>query len=330
MRDTDSTIEHNSMAEASEAEPITSVDDIYAHSEPVGENTAPAGAETDPYHVPPFQWAPPEDRDGLHSGAAQKIAAAAAAAVLIVGGLFGAAHLKDRGTDGAAHTTIPAAAEETGAAGEGWGSIEEAELMADDADIEEAELLAADEDPEPTITNPEPVTATTAAISPELAAENKIRHQLVILARRISEFSQLEPNPLPDDATVADLWAEADQEASQIRARLNQIQTDIDQLRRSIDNATHQAPEHVADLADAARQGADAAEAWVNAQLAAADPTICRDTLPADARTWPVRRLGDYQPYVDCVEAETGARLGAVAEAAENAAGKLQKAIDTP
>lgn len=318
MRDTDSTIEHDSMAEASEAEPITSVDDIYAHSEPVGENTAPAGVEADPYHVPPFQWAPPEDRDGLHFGAAQKIAAAAAAAALIVGGLFGAAHLKDRGADGAAHTTIPAAAEEAGAAGEGWGSIEEAELM------------AADADPEPAITNPEPVTATTAAISPELAAENKIRHQLVILARRISEFSQLEPNLLPDDATVADLWAEADQEASQIRARLNQIQADIDQLRRSIDNATHQAPEHVADLADAARQGADAAEGWVNAQLAAADPTICRDTLPADARTWPVRRLGDYQPYVDCVEAETGARLGAVAEAAENAAGKLQKAINTP
>lgn len=99
--------------------------------------------------------------------------------------------------------------------------------------------------------------------------------------------------------TVRAMFEAAAEESLRLQRRLDVVAEAAERLDRHIPRATRLGLD-----TSAHTKLASAVRVWERAQRRAAEPYPCRSVLPQGAGEWAPQRLGDFQPYVDCLASE--------------------------
>ena len=99
-----------------------------------------------------------------------------------------------------------------------------------------------------------------------------------------------------ESATVREMFEKAAEESARLHGLLDDVSAAADRLERHLPRAAE-----VGLDTQGHRKLVSAARIWEQAQRRAAQPDPCRTVLPQGAGEWAPWRLGDFQPYVDCL-----------------------------
>ena len=102
-----------------------------------------------------------------------------------------------------------------------------------------------------------------------------------------------------ESATVREMFEKAAEESARLHGLLDDVSAAADRLERHLPRAAE-----VGLDTQGHRKLVSAARIWEQAQRRAAQPDPCRTVLPQGAGEWAPWRLGDFQPYVDCLARE--------------------------
>lgn len=153
-------------------------------------------------------------------------------------------------------------------------------------------------------------TTTTIDRGAQRRWSEALRDDVAALVAAVSSVAAA--SDVAEAATVREMFDRAAEESLRLHERLDVVASAAQRLERHLPRAARlglDTAEH--------RKVASAARIWEQAQRRAAEPYPCRGVLPPGAGEWTPRRLGDFQPYVDCLASEVAPLAEEVAAAGQ-------------
>lgn len=165
----------------------------------------------------------------------------------------------------------------------------------------------------PTTTTIPTTTTTTIDRAARRRWEEALRADVEALVEAVSAFHA--GSELAESSSVREMFDKAAEESARLRRLLDDVSNTADRLERHLPRARRLGLD-----TEGHRKLVSATRLWESAQRRAADPYPCRSVLPQGAGEWAPHRLGDFQPYVDCLARKVAPLAEEVAAAGEHLA----------